>query len=97
MVLKSKEVDLILPRLIYFLQGKWCVAVTEETDDEERAAADAEMKSWFAAAEQVWFVGVFICGIDRANGLTNEKTWRQSCSGITKHQCLPIKGYGFYR
>ncbi|CBN77248.1 conserved unknown protein [Ectocarpus siliculosus] len=51
-VLKSKEVDLILPRLIYFLQGKWCVAVTGETSDEERAAADAEMKSWFAAAEQ---------------------------------------------
>lgn len=52
-VLKGKEVDLILPRLIYFLQGKWCVAVTGETSDDERAAADGEMKSWFAAAEQV--------------------------------------------
>ncbi|CAM9236529.1 unnamed protein product [Pylaiella littoralis] len=52
-VTKNKEeVELILTRLILFVQGKWCVAVTAQAGDDERAAADEEMKTWFAAAEQ---------------------------------------------
>eukprot|EP00903_Cladosiphon_okamuranus_P005553 g5529.t1 len=51
-VMRSKEVEVILQRLILFLQGKWCVPVTGQMGDEDRAAADAEMKDWFAAAEQ---------------------------------------------
>lgn len=57
-VMGSKEVGLIQQRLIYFLQGKWCVPVTGQTGDEGRAAADGEMKDWFAAAEQVC---VYLC------------------------------------
>lgn len=49
----KEEVELILTRLILFLQGKWCVVVTAQAGDEERGTADGEMKSWFAAAEQV--------------------------------------------
>lgn len=49
----NKEVELILTRLSYFLQGKWCVSVTRDTGDKERAAAEEEIKDWFAAAEQV--------------------------------------------
>lgn len=49
----SKEVELILTRLSYFLQGKWCASVTRDTGDKERAAAEEEIKDWFAAAEQV--------------------------------------------
>lgn len=49
----SKEVELILSRLSLFLQGKWCMSVTRDTGDEERAEAEEEMKDWFAAAEQV--------------------------------------------
>ena len=52
-VVGSKELDLIRQRLVYFLQGKWCVPVTGKTGDEGRAAADCEMQDWFAAAEQV--------------------------------------------
>lgn len=49
----NKEVELILTRLSYFLQGKWCASVTRDTGDKERAVAEEEIKDWFAAAEQV--------------------------------------------
>ncbi|CAM9568590.1 unnamed protein product [Hapterophycus canaliculatus] len=52
-VMGSKEVDLIVQRLVYFLEGKWCAAVSAKSSDEERAVADREMQDWFAAAEQV--------------------------------------------
>lgn len=52
-VKKSKEVELILTRLSYFLQGKWCASVAKASAEEECAAAEEEMKGWFAAAEQV--------------------------------------------
>lgn len=56
--MKNKdEVELILTRLILFVEGKWCVPVTAQASDGERATADGEMKSWFAAAEQVLLVG----------------------------------------
>ncbi|CAM9483812.1 unnamed protein product [Scytosiphon promiscuus] len=43
-VMGSKEVDHILPRLVYFLQGKWCARVSAKASDEERAVADGEMR-----------------------------------------------------
>ncbi len=52
-VTRNKEVDTIRQRLMYFLQGKWCVVVEKQTSDEQRTLADEEMKDWFAAAEQV--------------------------------------------
>lgn len=52
-VRNCKEADLIMSRLSSFLQGVWCVEVTSACNEEERAAADGEMKDWFAAAEQV--------------------------------------------
>lgn len=50
---KTKETEFILKRLGYFLQGKWCVHVMLKSSEKERAAAEEEMKNWFAAAEQV--------------------------------------------
>ena len=50
---KSKEVELILSRLTLFLQGKWCLTLTKDATDEDRKAAEEEMKDWFAGAEQV--------------------------------------------
>ncbi|CAN0376753.1 unnamed protein product, partial [Laminaria digitata] len=40
---RSKEVELILSRLSLFLQGKWCLPLTKDGGDEERAAAEEEM------------------------------------------------------
>lgn len=54
MVGRGKETELILKRLVLFLQGKWCVgAVTSGCGSEKIRAAEEEMKDWFAAAEQV--------------------------------------------
>lgn len=47
------EAELILKRLSYFLQGTWCVRVGEKSAEGDVLAAEAEMKGWFAAAEQV--------------------------------------------
>lgn len=50
---EAEEAELILTRLCFFLRGKWCVKLTEESGEDERNAAEEEMIEWFGAAEQV--------------------------------------------
>ena len=58
---RSKAVELILSRLSLFLQGKWCLPLAKDAGDEERAAAEEEMKDWFAGAEQVSVDKIVLC------------------------------------